>query len=284
MMNMPLSLNKVCDLRDFRDSEFLKVATWAFGLAETKGGSWPVGREDRKHWEVVMATMAVLRYLPIKRRVRALGVGAGTEATSFILTRLFQEVVATDLYEDEGTWCQDSPGDMLSNPARYAGSVPFDIDRLSVKHMNATALDCEDASCDYVYSSSAIEHFGPEEQIAKSAFEIGRVLRPGGIASLSTEYRIYGGSEWLDKYTYLFTKKAIEQLIIEPSGCERVDSPVWSVSVRTMLSLTSQQRAQEQARRMTNRLQFQWNKYPHVVLYGRGQAWTSLQITMRKPG
>lgn len=53
--------------------------------------------------------------------------------------------------------------------------------------MDGRRLDFADESFDVVFSMSSIEHFGALDDIARSAEEIGRVLKPGGHAFLTTE-------------------------------------------------------------------------------------------------
>jgi SAM-dependent methyltransferase len=54
--------------------------------------------------------------------------------------------------------------------------------------MDGTQLDFPDDSFDVVWSCSSIEHFGRHEGATRSMREIERVLRPGGVASVITEY------------------------------------------------------------------------------------------------
>ena len=58
--------------------------------------------------------------------------------------------------------------------------------------MDALDLRFADSSFDGVFSSSSIEHFGDHDDVRRALAEIRRVLKPGGIAALSTEYRIDG--------------------------------------------------------------------------------------------
>jgi SAM-dependent methyltransferase len=53
--------------------------------------------------------------------------------------------------------------------------------------MDAKALDFPDDTFDAVFTLSSIEHFGSEPQVARAAKEIGRVLKPGGVAMIVTE-------------------------------------------------------------------------------------------------
>ena len=58
--------------------------------------------------------------------------------------------------------------------------------------MNGTQLEFPSDSFDVVFSFSSIEHFGGENYSGalKSLKEMERVLKPGGIAVVTTEYII----------------------------------------------------------------------------------------------
>ena len=75
---------------------------------------------------------------------------------------------------------------MLNDPASFS-PYPYRESHLEVRHMDAKQLEFEDGSFDAVFSLSSIEHFGSWADIRRSAEEIGRVLRPGGVAFVVTE-------------------------------------------------------------------------------------------------
>src|ERR1039458_10643028 len=97
-MEHDMVMNKVCEIEDFASPGLSHVLKTFLPKPPGVPHDWPTGREDRKLWEVGMAVLSVQKYIPESRRNHALGVGAGTEATSFILTMLFKQVFATDLY------------------------------------------------------------------------------------------------------------------------------------------------------------------------------------------
>ena len=70
--------------------------------------------------------------------------------------------------------------------ADLEGDLDTVLDRLPLRfiNMNATAMDFEDASFDFLMSRSAIEHIFPVE---KALAEMARVVRPGGLLHLSTD-------------------------------------------------------------------------------------------------
>src|SRR5262245_5407049 len=186
-----LGWNKPCEIEDFLDPELVQTIREVFPRDCADSASWPRGVEYRKHWEIGMAIKAARTLLPCERQEFALGIGAGTEATTFYLTNYFRWVFATDLYASNG-WPFDSPPAMLSQPERFANGTPLEKRHLVVQHMDARQLEHEDCTFDFIYSCSSIEHFGTREEIKRASREMGRVLKPGGVLAISTEYCVYG--------------------------------------------------------------------------------------------
>lgn len=185
------------------------------------------GETDRKAWEVAIALEALAAGGCIRPDAVILGVGAGFEPTIFHLSTRVKQVIATDLYESPGVWSDWCPTDMLTNPAKFApAGVAYDLDRIDVRHMDGRALvGIEDESVDGVFSSGSIEHFGTWDDIAQAAREIGRVLKPGGLASISTEFKVNAmpGDGW--EGVMLFDREKLFKYLVEPSGLALYDNP-----------------------------------------------------------
>jgi SAM-dependent methyltransferase len=115
----------------------------------------------------------------------ALGIGCGHEELMYFLANRIARVVATDLYE--GSYLGgESDADVLEHPAKYA---PFNFreDHLEVRRMNGLALDAADGRFDFAFCLSSIEHFGTERDKLQAFREMFRVLKPGGVAVVTTE-------------------------------------------------------------------------------------------------
>lgn len=274
--------NKPCEVEDFSDPALVGVMRRVFPR-DAAAADWPRGREYRKHWEVAMAVLAAETFLGEGRRGFALGVGAGTEATSFYLTNLFRWVFATDLYASDG-WPQDSPAAMLSEPARFAGATPFRPRRLVAQHMDARELSHEDETFDFIYSCGSVEHFGTREQIARACSEMGRVLRPGGVLTVSTEYCARGEPGYLVSDTLLLDAEDLRELIVAPTGCAPVDGLRFEISEATQRSPVPWAVAIRDRVMMQHVPGMAWSRYPHILLDDGRRAWTSYHLTLRKPG
>ena len=141
-----------------------------------------------------------------------LGVGAGNEPTIFYLTRKVRRVFATDLYLDPGRWQDFAPASMLTEPGSH---WPFEWNarRLVVQHMNALDLQYEDEAFDGIFSSSSVEHFGDLGAVSRSLDEMFRVLKPGGVLSISTEFRIEGASPGIPESLMFDAAELIETIV-----------------------------------------------------------------------
>ncbi len=142
----------------------------------------------RKAWEWVQTVYGLDCLGMIRPNVRALGVGVGWEPLSFFFANHVAEVVATDLYPVESEWT-DREGNpkILEDPKDFA-PYPYPEERVKFLRMDGTRLEFPDESFDVIWSCSSIEHFGRHDGAAKAMREIERVLRPGGVASVITEY------------------------------------------------------------------------------------------------
>jgi SAM-dependent methyltransferase len=147
----------------------------------------------RKPYEFTQLLYGCRRLGVLRDDASFLSVGAGHEHVLYWLANHVQRVVATDMYE--GVWQDERAreGDpaVLENPDQYA-PFPYRRDRLEFMRMDGRALTFPDHTFDVSYSLSSIEHFGGFEGAAQTMREMARVLKPGGILALATEYVIAG--------------------------------------------------------------------------------------------
>lgn len=278
--------SKACELEDFTDADLAALIRDIFAHDVRRfGPDFPTGREYRKYWEVAMAARSLRDLGALRPGAYVLGVGAGTENTIFWLTRYVQQVHATDLYLADGASKDSAGARMLTHPQDLFPE-PWNPRRLVVQHMDARDLRYEDNTFDGVFSSGSIEHFGDVGDVGRALLEICRVLRPGGIAAISTELRLEGAPPGLPG-VLMFDSEQLKELFAGP-GWELVGplSVAVSEATRATALLFSDAHADVLAHvERYGRLRFdtlEWSRYPHLVLRHDGLLFTSVHITLRK--
>ena len=286
-----LNFNKVCEIEDFRHDELVPLIR---DLCRHKlayfDDAFPVGHEYNKDWEVAMAVRALEQLGALRPDATILGVAAGKEDTLFYLTSRARQVFATDRYLAPGAWGPLAPSVMMVAPER-AAPYHFDPRRLVVQHMDARLLNFPNDTFDGIFSSGSIEHFGELEDIAAAAYEMGRVLKPGGVLSISTVIKVEGpeGYGW-PGLTVLMDAEQIERYIVEASGLDMVDELDLTISDATLATCQNLVRCQEEreARILSGgpKARFfdfaQW-EFPHLVLAHEGYVFDSIHLALKKP-
>jgi SAM-dependent methyltransferase len=261
-----LGYNKLCELEDFADEALLPYLRAIF----PHDSGFAPGREYRKFWEVAQAARALVDFGAAHDHAELLGVAAGTEATMFWATNHVRRVFATDLYFDPGDWEREAPRSMLLTPGEHA-TCAWNERRLVVQHMDARELRYEEASFDGVFCSSSIEHFGDEHDVRRALAEMWRVLKPGGIVTLSTEYRLRGPSPGLPG-SLMFDAAELDEIIIRPFCWTPVEPLDLTLSERTLKSAISLSAAHAGTEPL----------FPHIVLEEGEFLFTSVHIALRK--
>jgi SAM-dependent methyltransferase len=293
---------KLCEIEDFRDPDLRSVIRDMAGVGPERS-DYPDGEEHRKPWEVGMTARALRDFGALREDAEILGVGAGTETTIFWLTRHVKRVFATDLYLTEDSWsAMDSGAGMLHAPEKET-TLEWNPRRLVVQHMDALDLRYEDDSFDGIFSSGSIEHFGDLDNIRKSVEEMYRVVRPGGVVALATEFRLSGPPPGMPG-TVLFDESQLRQVVLDGMAWEPASPLDLSISeettkneidwdslfevsrtgkkpplmhrVRDLLGMDVPPSALPAIRHLPT-------PYPHIVLNNGKHVWTSVHLTLIKP-
>jgi SAM-dependent methyltransferase len=291
---------KLCELADFRDPELRELLRDMAGVGPERP-DYPDGEEHRKPWEVAMSARALRDFGALREDAEILGVGAGSEATIFWLTRHVKRVFATDLYLTEDSWSElDSGAGMLHAPERET-TLDWNPRRLVVQHMNALDLRYEDDSFDGIFSSGSIEHFGALDDIHRSVEEMYRVVRPGGVVALATEFRLAGPPPGLPG-TALLDQDELRQILLEGLDWELPSQLDFSISGETTAapvdfdSLVELSMAEptlwmklkdavgREVKLEATAIRHLPTPYPHIVLRKGEHLWTSVFVTLIKPG
>lgn len=147
----------------------------------------------RKPYEFTQLLYGCRRLGVLRPDASFVSVGAGHEQVLYWLANHVGRVVATDMYE--GAWQDERAreGDpaVLHDPDQYA-PFPYRRDHLTFMKMDGRHLEFSDGTFDVSYSLSSIEHFGGLEGAGQTMREMARVLKPGGVLGLATEYVLSG--------------------------------------------------------------------------------------------
>jgi SAM-dependent methyltransferase len=174
------------------------------------------------------------RFGKLNNNNTAIGIGAGRELILFYLTNYLGHLYATDLYSRK-EWENFAPVGFLENPGKYS-PFPYDQSALTVLRMDGTRLEFPSDSFDIVFSFSSIEHFGGANHSGalKSLKEMERVLKPGGIAIIATEY-IINNKDPPDLTNQFYNERTINSHLIDRLDIMKLVEPVdLTISPKTL--------------------------------------------------
>ena len=233
-----------------------------------------------KDWEWAMSVIAMRRSGKLNENSTALGVGVGKEILLFYLANHLGHVFATDLYA--GEWSKIwAPPDMIKNAIKYA---PFEYkeNTLTVMRMDSTKLEFSLETFDIAFSISSVEHFrGNNHSGALQCLkEIERVLKRGGIATVTTEY-ILNDKEAPDLQNQFFNKKTICSDLIDKLGelqlVEPLDLGMSPNPLDTVMEVG------DGVKWDTNVFSYEYKKtHPLIVLRTRNILLTSVVLVFQK--
>jgi tetratricopeptide (TPR) repeat protein len=187
---------KVADIADWQTPEFQAAQS----VLQLNG-------KHRKAWEFIQVYAGLQELGYLNGESRTLGLGVGHECLIYAFTEVCKEVIATDLYDSQ-TWATAS---MKPSEVYERSRFPYQRDRLTVHSMDMTNITYPDNSFDVIWSCCSIEHVNNFKELHRVFSEIHRVLKPGGIAALTTEHNktdthlyepnlLYTDQLWLEKW------------------------------------------------------------------------------------
>jgi ubiquinone/menaquinone biosynthesis C-methylase UbiE len=214
----------------------------------------------RKPYEFTQLLFGCRRLGALREDSMIISVGAGHEHPLYWLANHVKHVVATDMYE--GVW-QGHEGDpnVLQRPEDYA-PFPYRQNHLTFLKMDGRRLAFADGTFDVAYSLSSIEHFGGMAGADETLREMSRVLKPGGLLALATEYVIEG-----PPHDETFQPDEFRTLIAQP-GLELVQPVDEAVYRRYRYAAIDLHQNPYQA--------------PHMVVRLGATVFTSVMVFLRK--
>jgi SAM-dependent methyltransferase len=255
-----LKLNRLCYVEDLENSEIMQIIS---SLQQPF---------SRRTWEWAQVVVAMRRFGKLNNESKAIGIASTTEPLLFYLANHINHVYATDLYDS--TKYIDTPSDFPENPKKYA-PFPYKEDALTVLRMDATNLEFPSDTFDVAFSISSIEHFGGKNHSGalRSLQEVERVLKPGGIAAITTEYIINDKKhpkEYIlsdDRDPEFFNRQTIyDDLINKLDKLKLVEPLDLRITTKTLDTATGQD---DQI-------------YPHILLRYGDILFTSVMLVFQK--
>ena len=265
------SLSKLCDVTDWFDPEFDRIIRYE--LEEEP-------RFHRKQWEFAQIFRALQALGFLNEKTRGLSMGGGKERLLYAVARRVGHLTVTDLYESGSAW----DGARTDNPDCTLRAVaPFAIDpsRLTVKRMDMRALEFEDASFDFCYSSCAMEHIGKYDDFLEHLREVRRVLKDDGVYVLTTEFH-FGEEVIPTPGNYYFSSTFLHELVGAASfvTLSAVDGAVSPHVLNRPLPERLGDLCADPADGVTDTL---LRSAPHVQLLTSGLPFCSLSLVLKKP-
>lgn len=219
----------------------------------------------RKTYEITQMVWGLRRLGHLREDASIVSVGAGHESVLYWLANHVGRVVATDMYG--GVWqsqcAREGEADVITQPEAYA-PFPYREDHLTFLKMDGRHLGFADATFDVAYSLSSIEHFGGIDGAAGAMDEMARVVKPGGIVVVATEYLLDGPAA-----EDAFPAADIYRLATRPGLdlVEPIDERVWKRYGMTPVDLRR------------NR-----HQTPHMVVKIDDTVFTSVMMFLRRAG
>lgn len=265
-----ISLSKVANVEDFNSKDFNNIYE-KYGLSNIKPDV-PINLPllNRKTWEVAMAILSFDRLGLMDGTKEFLGIGAAKEETIVILSNNARRVFATDIYLDPGSWGGWYSEDILVD-ARPHFDERLNWRKVVFQHVDGTNLPYEDNCFDGIFSCSSIEHFGDEAAIRRAIEEVYRVLKPGGVAAISTEYKISGQGEGFHN-VQLFDKDRLERVWLDGLSWKAIDFLDENLCKSNPVDFEKSIHDKEYAS----------TAYPHMILQNGVYEWTSVHLTLIK--
>lgn len=227
------------------------------------------GAVYRKGWEWTHCVYGLRELGMLQPHHRALGVGAGRECVIFYLADHIAQVTATDLY-GAVEWSGDGgkeadPG--LLEQAKDRVPATVDFTRIRFETRDGTNLGFADNSFDLAWSLSSIEHFGGHQAAHRALQELGRVVRPGGVVAVATEFVLLEEHE----HPEYFTRSQILALAASASPTMELigDINFDTLTYEYLVDSIALPAARDRKRR-------------HVVLNDGDIQWTSVMLFFRK--
>jgi ubiquinone/menaquinone biosynthesis C-methylase UbiE len=283
-----LPYSKACNCEDFSHADVRELIRDAFPHdLQRFGNSFPLGRAARHYWQTAMTARAFADHGILTRRAQVLGVGAGSDPILFWLTQHVGQVFAADQYLNKTTRAGTLCPSMLADPDRHwPGS--WKRQRLVVQHLSCQDLRYSGESFEAVFAPHALESCASIDEVECCLENLFRVLKPGGIVSLTVEFAVEGPADLSSGR--LFDEPAIRQRILKHLPWSLIGDLDLVVSEATcQAEQPAEQFALSLRRHLERHGQLLWheiadNCYPHLAVRDGAVLSVPVHLALRKRG
>jgi hypothetical protein len=178
-------------------------------------------RFHRKQWEFVYVMQALWERNCIKAGRKGLVFAVGSEPGPSVFANYGVDVVATDIFPEQGQEKGWVNGDQLCFGIESLNKRGLTDDATLRKHVTYRAVDMNDIpgdlkGFDFNWSSCSFEHLGSIDKGLKFLKNQLKTLKPGGWAVHTTEFNISSNDKTLDNCdTVIFRMRDLEKLARE---------------------------------------------------------------------
>lgn len=219
-------LNKICDVNDWSAPAVTQALR---EIVSSKTSTYLADRwtmpGPRHYWESAMLFRGLQSGQALRSDARLLGIGEATDLLVRYLTNHVEQVFVFDSH-DEAT----------PITPEHCAPPGADLTRLIIQPMNPGRLNFPDNYFDGVFICGLTWRPGDLSVLAQRVYEIGRVLKPGGVLSLTLNFRLNGppGKAGWDARRPLVAWPEIQKYVIEASGLELAEPVALELSTRTL--------------------------------------------------
>lgn len=249
---------KLCDIEDWTDPAFQSLA------GEILNGDPNHYFPHRKLWEFTAAVQSMKSLGVWNDEALGISVAGGSERFLFYSANHVQRIVAADIY-GEGDFSNGEATAKFFHDPDSAAPYAYRKDHLKVVRMNALDLHFPDDTFDFAVSFSSIEHFGGLNNAIHAIKEMGRIVRPGGVVFVTTDCSL----------NHLCTNE-----VFTPRELSRL----CTASSLTLVDDISYHLSQASLNHLLDMRCDKLDVVPHINLKLFGSVFTSISITLQKPG
>lgn len=267
--------NVACCAEDLASDEFGSILR-NLAVRAPAAGREQGGAADRWTWADVTSIRTLQDHGTFRPEARVLVLGPATSPVVAYASRHVAEVVVVDPFLEAGERETHEALLMFLSPSSVS-RMDLDPDRVTVRHADRRTLPFPPASFDGVVSTTRAGGAVRGDAAATAAYEIGRVLRPGGVAAIAVDFLVMGPREAdAPAGARAFDESDIRRLLVEASGLEMLDDPDYAVSAATM------EGARDVRAVLEDRSPDAGGDMPVLVAVERGQVVTAALVGLRK--